>query len=383
MRTLLTICLLFVAMPARAIVWDNDTITGIIQDVTDVKEEVLHGNIHDSATDLARQLGDLQTNGAFVKDVAPTVLKLLQDRRQPISDFAGPAFDCAAATPCANFRTRLHDFGDDFVALADRLPMLAKAGVGDAGRFTTIVDRTPPFLLFFLKEALDVVPEWDAVPADLAEIYDEVDDRDAFTSDWTPARHRSRASETTGRAAADTFCAKKADRVTNPTFDKVALNRWKAGITTLKLVVGAVAEFIPEEVGGSILGEGLSNVKIPLQAVIKAIASAVEVSGTFLDTYQANLEVCRARIAATEQHSRDVETNLANCTGLNVYRTSIGNDEAYALLTAMLTDAEANAQNVGAARSQLRIVDNYRGQKRWGLAYKFMCKSYARIGDGP
>ena len=52
--------------------------------------------------------------------------------------------------------------------------MLTKAGVGDGSRFGTIVDRTPPFLLFLLHEALSPVAEWELIPQDLAEIYDAI-----------------------------------------------------------------------------------------------------------------------------------------------------------------------------------------------------------------
>ncbi len=384
MRVLLALCLLGVTLPAHAAVWDETTIGGIIDDVRAVKDKVLTGDIPETAEDLRRQLDDLRDNGALIKDVAPKILRLLQERRQPMRDFAGPTFDCDAGTPCADFRVRLRAFGTDFASLADRLPMLAKAGVGDGSRFVAIVDRTPPFLLFFVHEALDAVPDWEFLPRDLGEIVDEVGDPDAFASDWRPQRARIAGAADVGaitRGAADTFCANKADRVTDPALDKVALNRWKAAITTTKLVVGAFAEFLPDQVGGAILGEGLSDIKIPIQAIVKAIASAVEVSGVLFDTFQANLEVCRARLAAVEQREREVEAHLASCTELNVYRTSGGNDEAYTRLSEVMLAAEAGGQDLTAALSTVRLIDNHRKRGNYGLAYRFMCKAYARIGD--
>jgi hypothetical protein len=258
----------------------------------------------------------------------------------------------------------------------------------DGSRFGKIVDDTPPFLLFFLDEALREVPEWELVPHDLAEIYDEVGDPDAFASAWEPARARRPQAQAeyaaaAERGAAETFCANKADRVTDPRLDKIALNRWKAGLTTAKLTVAAFAEFMPDAVGGAVLGEGLSDIKIPVQAIVKAIASALEASGVFFDTFQANLDFCRAQLAAAQQHRRDLENDLATCTSLNVYRTKDGNDEAYDLLSDLLTAADAGQQSIAAARSAVRIVDNYRGRRQWRVAYKFMCKAYARIGDGP
>lgn len=383
MRFLLVLCLLVLPSPAYAAVWDETTIGDIIDDVKAVKDKVLTGDIPETAEDLRRQLDELRANGALVKDVAPRILGLLQERRQPIRDFAGASFDCDAGTPCADFRARLHTFGTDFAGLAGRLPMLAKAGVGDGSRFVTIVDRTPPFLLFFVHEALEAVPEWEFLPRDLREIVDEVGDPDAFASDWRPQRARAAGADSAAlpRSAADTFCANKADRVADPALDKVALNRWKAAITTTKLVVAAFAEFVPDKVGGAILGEGLSDITIPIQAIVKAIASAVEASGVFLDTFQANLEFCRARLAAAEQRALEVETHLATCTELNVYRTIGGNDEAYERLSDVIVEAEAGGQDLTATLSTLRLIDNHRRRGHYGLAYRFMCKAYARIGD--
>jgi hypothetical protein len=369
------------AHPAHGVAWDDLTIADIIDDVDRIKDAIVTGDIPETAADFRRQLDDLSANGAFVVDVAPKVLRLLQDRRQAIEDFAGSTFDCEGGTPCAAFRQRLRDFGADFASLADRLPMLARAGAADGSRFATIVDRTPPFLLFFVHEALERVPDWEHVPGDLAEIVDEVGDPDAFAVEWRPSRARAAEADGEARAAADTFCARKADRVADPTFDKVALNRWKAALTSLKLVVAAFAEFVPDTVGGAVLGEGLSDVKLPVQAIVKAIASAVEASGVLLDTFQANLDVCRGRLAAVQARRDAVESDLATCTSLNVYRTAAGNDEAHAVLSAVLETASANGQSLTAAQSAVRIVDSYRRRKQWSLAYKFMCKAYARIGD--
>ena len=380
MRYPLAILLLSLAATANAAVWDDDTIGNIIADVGIIK-----GNVVDiPAADLRRQLDDLTANGVFLKEAVPKVLTLVQERRQPIRDFAGPTFDCDAGTPCATFRQELRDFGSDFASLSAKLPMLRKAGIGDGTRLANAIDVTPPFLLFFLHEALEHVEDWQLIPSDLADLYDEVGDPDAFASDWRPSRSRRApgGGEET-RSAADTFCAEKADRVQDPRLDKVALNRWKGGLTTAKLVVAAFAEFMPDTMGGSVLGEGLSDVKIPIQAIVKAIASAVEVSGVLLDTFQSNLDFCRSRIAAAEQHAREIETDLANCTPFNLYRTSSGSDEAYARLSDVLATAEAGGQDTATARSVVRIVDNYRRREQWKLAYKFMCKAYARIGDGP
>jgi len=267
MRSVLAICLLCLSMPANAAVWDDTTISGIIDDVQTVKGRIVNGDLPESMADFKRQLDDLSANGTVVKDVAPKILRLLQERSQTIRDFAGPTFDCDAGTPCADFRQRLRTFGTDFANLADRLPMLQKAGV-DGSRFGKIVDLTPPFLLFFLDEALQQVPEWELIPHDLAEIYDEVGDPDAFASAWEPTRARTpqaRAEYAASleRGAAETFCANKADRVTDPRLDKVALNRWKAGLTAAKITVAAFAEFMPDTIGGSVLGEGLSDIQIP------------------------------------------------------------------------------------------------------------------------
>jgi hypothetical protein len=387
MRYLLAIWLLC-AVPVQAAVWDETTIGDIIDDVKTIKGKVLTGDIAESAADFRRQLDDLNAHGTFVKEVLPEVLMLLQNRRQPILDFAGPTFDCDAGTPCAEFRQQLRDFGTDFAGLSSKLPMLQKAGIGDGSRLGKAIDVTPPFLLFFLHEALNEVADWQLIPRDLADLVDEVDDPDAFASDWRPSRLRDtrgrlQQEASHERSAADTFCANRADRVSDPRLDKVALNRWKAALTSTKLVVAAFAEFIPDTIGGSVLGEGLSDVKIPIQAIVKAIASAVEASGVLLDTFQANLDFCRSRVAAAEQHAREVETHLATCTELNVYRTSSGSAQAYERLSDVLATAETEGQGTASARSAVRIVDNYRSRKQWSLAYRFMCKAYARIGDGP
>lgn len=386
MRYALAMCVLLSIVPAQAATWDDTTIANIIDDVGAIKGRILSGDIPETAADFRRQLDELNANGTFLKETVPELLTLLQNRRQPIRDFTGPALACGSGTPCAEFRQQLRDFGRDFADLSDQLPMLRNAGLGDGSRLSRAIDVTPPFLLFFLHEALHEVADWQFIPLDLADLYDEVGDPDAFASDWRPARVRRtdrRASEpgALARSAADTFCANKADRVRDPSLDKVQLNRWKAALTSTKLVVGAFAEFMPDTIGGSVLGEGLTDVKIPIQAIVKAIASAVEVSGVLLDTFQANLDVCRSRLATEEQRAQDIETDLAECIPRNVYRTSGGNDDAYTRLSAVLTTAEAGGQPTGSARAAVRTVDKHRHRGQWSLAYKFMCKAYARIGD--
>jgi hypothetical protein len=38
---------------------------------------------------------------------------------------------------------------------------------------------------------------------------------------------------------------------------------------------------------------------------------------------------------------------------------------------------------VTAVQPTVRTINNHRRRGQWGLAYRFMCKAYARIGDGP
>jgi hypothetical protein len=381
MRYLLAMCLLLVSVQAKAC-WEFINPTECDPDVLTVIDganAILDGNIPDVAKDLKRQLNELVENGQLVKEVVPTLLEMIQKKRLSILAFAGPKLACASGTDCADFRGRLRNFGDDLAALTDRFPMLERAGVGDGSRLQDIVDRTPPFLLYFLHEAMDKIPDWEFIPSDLAQIFDEVGDPDAFTSDWRPS-HSSGSQAGLKRAtmlkagAADAFCSNKKGHVFSPLVDKVQLNRWKAGLTATKLVVGGFAEFLPDEIGVEVAGEGVCNLKIPPAPWMKAIASAVEATSVFLDTFQANLEFCRARNDAIENH-------LAGRVKLAKYRTEVGNDAAYELLSTLIDKAELNNQSVASARSALRIAQDYRNVRKWGQAFDYMATAYSRIGD--
>jgi hypothetical protein len=186
MTSVLFICLITPAMAD----WNDGNIKGIIDDVTEIKDDVLgdDGNVKQVMGDFKGQLKDLKEKGVLLTDSVQAFLKWLQSRKEPFEKFAGPMGSsprCSGITPCRIFREDLKTFFADFASLKIKFPVIQKMDFTDGSRAGNIVEQIPPVVLFGIHELFKRFPRWNKLPTDLADIFNEIGDPDTFANPFT------------------------------------------------------------------------------------------------------------------------------------------------------------------------------------------------------
>jgi hypothetical protein len=383
MKRILAACLCAFAMQAHAD-WNATDIDEIVENVKNVKTNVtsikgkIDGNISITADDLKRQLDDLQNRGVLIKSSVQEILVWLESRRVPFVQFKGT--NCGAGTPCADFRVRLKRFAADMSSMADRFPAIEKVGLGDGLFAETVIDVLPPFVLFGFKQVMDRVAGWEEIPLDLIDVYNEIADPEAFSISFAePAAADSRSAnlQQQGVLATPTqkFCYVRAYRVDNPT-DPVRLNRIKMAGFALKTAVDVWAEFSPDDIGGSLVGEGVYGVPTFVRAVLKGVKGAIEVIQAGVETYRQNLGICRSRL-------REIESHLVTCAEFAEYKQRTANDEAYDFVNSKVKEFGGIGfkRKGGTAQAFLDKAKDLRNEEKWLPAYRQLCKAYEVLGE--
>jgi hypothetical protein len=372
-RYLLAIGLLAFAVQARAD-WAGTDIDDILAKVRSMFTTVT-GDVKDTAQDFKRQLTSLLQRGATLKETVEDDLDLLQHRRTPFLDFVnGGSGRCGQGSPCFDFRADLDDFVLDMADLKSRFPQIAKHGLADGTLLVDIIDHLPPLALFGLYEIFQRIPDWQDVPQNLADLYDEIGDPEAFSSELPGASPATAASvaRVTVKAGGgqdsfgppgtktDTFCSNGKQ----PKVDTVRLNRLKASFSALKNMLNGVSEYVPDKRTVVIAGEG-TDAPNYLKPTLKLIANVIETIFAFVDAHRANLDACKK-----------IETDVAQCTPLLEYRTSAGNKKAYWVVKGII-----QAQGNFSPKADSLLVDagSFHKNYRWQDAYKRICDAYAAI----
>jgi hypothetical protein len=385
-RYLLAVSLLAFTVQARA----SFTVDDIYNNVIDIWNTVT-GDVKDTAQELKQQLTALKDKGQTARETVQDILDFLQHRRQPLVNFVYVGGDmsnprCGTNSPCANFRTDLEDFVLDIADLKSKFPQIEKHGLGDGTIIIDIIDYLPPIALFSVYEIFQRVPDWQDIPQNLSDLYDEIGDPDAFSLEApgptavTATSAATRASAATAaqtaslrrgqgygygssRHGTEDFCFKHGQGRKDP----VRGNRLKAFLTHAKNLVEGIAEFMPEEKTIVAAGEGTS-VKIPLQASVKGVAGAIDSIGSQLETYYSNLEQCKK-----------IETDVAACTKLIEYRTDDGNRKAYWVVKGVEA-AQCSYPNCPATvESALGEAGNRYAASDFRGAYQRICDAYTLL----
>jgi len=320
-----------------------------------------------TAQDLRQQLTALNDKGQTARETVQDMLDFLQHRRQPLLDFVkgNPSAGtrrCGAGTPCANFRADLEAFVLDTVDLKSEFPQVEKHGLGDGTIMLDIIDHLPPIALFGVYEILQRAADWQEIPKNLSDVYDEIGDPDAFSLEapgGTAATAPSAAATASAAGAARTarlglshgfgiaragtedFCYKHGQGRKDP----VRGNRLKAFITHAKCLAEAIAAYMPEEKTIVAGGEGTS-VKIPRQPFVKSVSGLIDSIGSQLETGYSNLEQCKK-----------TETDVAACTKLIEHRTDDGNRETYFAVLG-IGDAQPSLLSPTARTDLMRAATN-------------------------
>ena len=259
----------------------------------------------------------------------------------------------------------------DFADLRNRFPQIDQHGLGDGEALADVVNYMPPLVLFGIYDFLRRVPNWQHVPDDLASLYDEIGDPDAFSLELPAARlttlARSGAASANPFSSPDTktntFCSKGKQ----PKWDTVRVNRLRAFFVLLKDIFDGYAEFIPESQTIEALGEGAS-IPLPEKALLKNVANAIDAILAFMDAHRANLDVCK-----------QIETDVSQCSKMVAYRTSAGVMKAYWVVSGILQSRrDSGLDEVKAATDLAQAA--IRGRNfLWRDAYDKICAAYSDL----
>jgi hypothetical protein len=373
-RYLLAIGLLAFAVQAKADGWVQDQIDEIVSKVRSMFTTVT-GDVKDTAQDFKRQLTSLQQRGDTIKETVEDGLDLLHHRRTPFLDFVnGGSGRCGQGSPCFDFRADLEDFVLDMADLKDRFPQIEKHGLGDGTLLINIIDHLPPLVLFGLHEIFERVPGWHDIPQNLADLYDEIGDPDAFSSELPGASPATAASVVSVTVKAgggqgnfgspetrtDIFCSKGRQLRVDP----VRLNSLKATFVAIKDTFGGVADNMENTIDVTVAGTG---VKVPNRAkrLVTVAAQSIDAVWAAVDAHRANLDVCKK-----------IETDVAQRTQLVEYRTSAGNKKAYWVVKGII---QAQGDFSPTANSLLTEAGNLHRNYMWQAAYNKICDAYAAI----
>jgi len=305
------------------------------------------------------------------------VLSFLESRKTPFQDFVnGGSGRCGTGSACAQFRTDLRTFALQMAELKDRFPVLQQHGLGDTDFFAELVKIVPPFALFGLHEILKRIPDWQDLPVDLADVFDEIGDSEAFSTLIQASTQASTGVKTAlattaaapglGKALNDfeTFCSKGKEAL----IDDVRFNRLKGQMTRWKNRFDSSSEWVPEEANVVLVGMGIGNIKMPAKPFFKTVSNALDSVHDMMETYRNNLDLCA-----------QVEADLAARAPLVQYRSQAGFRKAYFVFQGVLNRSSLNSLDKTNANSLRDLAKKKYSEGKWKDAYGFLCDAYAAL----
>ena len=372
-RHFLAIGLLTLAMPVHA-AWDDNNISDILNKVTTIFNTII-GNVKGAADDLI-ELKNKRTDA--MRDGIDDFRDWFENRKTPLRDFvSGGQGRCGTGSACAQFRTDLRTFALQMSELKDRFPVVQEAGLGDTTLFADMVKILPPFVLFGIHEFLNRIPGWQDLPVVLADIFDEIDDAEAFSTVRDSSAQVTTASVTSGmktvQAAGwgkfetplEKFCVK--GKEPNVKGDNVRFHRVQAILNQFKIHFDTASEF-PDDKADFTLGGFGTSIKIPTKAFLKLISNTVDAVRDLHATHRANLAECAA-----------IEADVADCVPLVKYRTRAGSREAAAVVQGVLNRSSLAEVNKKAANGLLTQAKQWALISDWKAAYSLLCQAYDAI----
>jgi hypothetical protein len=111
----------------------------------------------------------------------------------------------------------------------------------------------------------------------------------------------------------------------------------------------------------------------PLKAQIKLLLLIFDVTQQGVQTFRANLQICR-------DQRRDLEFQVARCIELVDFVMPSKRDDVYELVVDIVNKAEEEGVSVSNARKSLERAEKHRLNMRWKEAYLSLCDAYQKIG---
>jgi hypothetical protein len=380
---------LILIVPAQATVIDDvlDVVNYIRSVVVNINSEVttiiqtLNGDMADVTAEFKEQVTLLRDRGELMKESAEQLLGFLNANKDEYLAFAGDS-RCGNGSPCDLFKSELQTFVHDFSDLSDKFPIIQRLGLQDAPVLTAVIERMPPVLLFPLYQGMSRTADWQNIPTELASIYDEIGDPEAFAipfgggnqSGFTTASYS--AASAADPTPTEKFCDSHRQKL-DTQLDPIRLNRIQLSISALTTVLNMIGELQPVVAGGTLLGEG---VVVPLPTVTNAIAFAIFWIQDAVGKYRENLSVCRDNRDAGRAAAKEIQLHLAQCLPLADYLY----DSGYEKVRRQVERQIQRAADVGMPTIESDLsYQNAQRQKVQGYrteAYRGLCDAYQKIG---
>lgn len=334
-------------------------------------------------------------NSQLITDAIEDIFTKLPQARERYMAFIG-APKCAAGSACYNFQTDLVIFFDELDGLKTQFPALRRAGLQSSGAIEAAIMNTPPFVLYAMYRAQESIPDWQKLPSDLKDIYDELDDPEIFELDLdSPAAAADTRASSPARISGpsaypdptptEKFCDARADRLDgiDPDgrrigADQVRVNRIILTVTLLTDIWKFALDQVPDDVdiGVSLVGEG-GTLGIPSAVFtwyFKIVPLASESILKAIEVHHKNLELCRSRY-------QEVEGRLASCGYFAEFALDAPARDDYYQLVQRRFDM-AQAAGIAFSKSEFlrdkSLVKLKGGQYR--QAFESLCESYQYIG---
>jgi hypothetical protein len=325
------------------------------------------------------------------------IFSKLPDARNKFLKFTGNP-KCGQGTPCFDFQTDLFIFFEELDGLKTKFPALRKAGLRDLEEVQLAIINTPPFVLYAMYRAQENIPDWQKLPTDLNDIFDELADPEIFELDlqnpvFALDTRAASASRINGASAyveptkTELFCDARADRLDgiDPSgkddrngSDQVRINRIILTVTLMTDIWKFALDQVPDDVdiGVSLVGEG-GTLGIPSAVFtwfFKIVPLASESILKAIEVHHKNLEVCRSRF-------REVENRLASGSYVTEFvLNGPARDEYYQLVKRRFDIAAAASIPFGKSESlrDKSLIKLENGQYR--QAFEMLSEAYQSIG---
>lgn len=314
------------------------------------------------------------------------VLEKVEPVRDKFIKFMGASYAsgeprCAPGSPCHSFRNDLKKFFGEITELKDDIPLIQNAGLNNKQLVYTTVDNMPYLMLFSLYRGMDLVPDWQSLPASMIDMISELDDPEIFELDILGPSGIGQSTKT------QRFCALRADKFdgvgrgpngNRDGWDQIRINRWKLFFEFYADIWAFEIGLIPDDIdiGASILGEGgtLGIPRVLFTFVIEHVPVIIKTIMKVLDVHHANIEICKSRFS-------EIEGRLAACKYFSEFVLDPAAQEEYYRLVERRFEM---ADEAGISYSQSRLFMT-KSKRRLSAgdylqAYSNLCESYSSIG---
>jgi hypothetical protein len=372
--------------------WDGaeiDTIKTNVEDITDKLKS--NGDISTVAADLKEQLkiwGPLRDNAELLRDAVEDILEWLGSRRSDYMEFVGDIGNkCNPISQCGILKSDLVTFFQEISDLPPEIEAIRKLGLHDLSVAEKIINIAPAIILFAIHESLGKIQNWQQVPADVLDIFNEIDDPDIFSLKLNDEESSALAITSSvgplDRTKTQRFCRLRADRLDSDRIfdgvDPIRLNRLQFILTDLKLASNFAAEGLPDDIdaSGTLLGEGVgSAVPNPLKPLFLGIAVILETINEAIGTHRENINLCQDRFD-------ELESRIASCTRYAEFTLDIAsNEEYYDLLKRRLIVANNGGIPTSKSVEFYNASTTFLKGGSYASAYLKLCEAYQAIERG-